>query len=174
MNRSTPSLPVHHQLLEFTQTHVHQVGDVIQPSYPLSFPSPPAPNPSQHQDLFQRVNSVGKLCPRTYLESTFAGQVLCFLVLFYLGWFEKSRCANWLMHDLIFWLSTPHFSSTLSTLLYAPRGKTLWSVYPSSLVLLPGYPRVGPERNGGTDACHLQVPPCKAMTLTAAAFLLRL
>ena len=52
INRSMPSLRVHHQLLEFTQTHVHQVGDAIQPSHPLSFPSPPAPNPSQHQGLF--------------------------------------------------------------------------------------------------------------------------
>ena len=51
MNRSTPGLPVHHQLLEFTQTHVHGVGDAIQPSHPLSSPSPPAPNPSQHQSL---------------------------------------------------------------------------------------------------------------------------
>ena len=57
MNRSTPGLPVHHQLPEFTQTHVHQVGDAIQPSHPLSSPSPPAPNPSQHQSLFQWVNS---------------------------------------------------------------------------------------------------------------------
>ena len=56
MNCTTPCLPVHHQLLEFTQTHVHRVGDAIQPSHPLSFPSP-APNPSQHQDLFQWVNS---------------------------------------------------------------------------------------------------------------------
>ena len=46
MNRSTPGLPVHHQLSEFTQTHVHRVGDAIQPSHPLSSPSPPAPNPS--------------------------------------------------------------------------------------------------------------------------------
>ena len=53
MNSSTPGLPVHHQLLEFTQTHVHRVGDVIQPSHPLSSPSPPALNPSQHQGLFQ-------------------------------------------------------------------------------------------------------------------------
>ena len=51
MNRSTPGLPVHHQLLEFTQTHVHRVGDTIQPSHPLWSPSPPAPNPSQHQGL---------------------------------------------------------------------------------------------------------------------------
>ena len=57
MNRSTPGLPVHHQLPEFTQTHVHRVIDAIQPSHPLSSPSPPAPNPSQHQTLFQWVNS---------------------------------------------------------------------------------------------------------------------
>ena len=57
MNHSTPGLPAHHQLPEFTQTHVHRVGDAIQPSHFLSFPSPPAPNPSQHQGLFQWVNS---------------------------------------------------------------------------------------------------------------------
>ena len=56
MNRSTPGLPVHHQLLEFTQTHVHRVSDALQPSH-LSSPSPPAPNPSQHQGIFQWVNS---------------------------------------------------------------------------------------------------------------------
>ena len=53
MNRSTPGLPVHCQLLEFTQTHIHQVSDAIQPSHPLTSHSPPAPNPSQHQSLFQ-------------------------------------------------------------------------------------------------------------------------
>ena len=58
MNLSTPGLPVHHQLLEFTQTHVHRVDDAIQPSHPLSSPSPPAPGPSQHQGLFQRVSSL--------------------------------------------------------------------------------------------------------------------
>ena len=57
MNCSTPGLPVHHKLPEFTQTHVHRVSDAIQPSHPLSSPSPPAPNPSQHQGLFQWVNS---------------------------------------------------------------------------------------------------------------------
>jgi len=51
MNRSTPGLPVHHQLPEFTQTHVYRVSDAIQPSHPLSSPSSPAPNPSQHQSL---------------------------------------------------------------------------------------------------------------------------
>ena len=57
MNRSTPGLPVHHHLPEFTQTHVHRVRDAIQPSHPRSSPSPPTPNPSQHHSLFQRVNS---------------------------------------------------------------------------------------------------------------------
>ena len=57
MNRSTLGLPVHHQLPEFTQTHVHRVRDAIQPSHLLSSPSPPAPTPSQHQSLFQWVNS---------------------------------------------------------------------------------------------------------------------
>ena len=57
MNRSTPVLPVHHQLPEFTQTHVHWVSDAIQTSHTLSTPSTPAPNPSQHQSLFQWVNS---------------------------------------------------------------------------------------------------------------------
>ena len=57
MNRSMPGLPVHHHLPEFPQNHVHQVRDVIQPSHPLSSPSSPAPNPSQHQSLFQWVNS---------------------------------------------------------------------------------------------------------------------
>ena len=57
MNHSTPGLPVHHHLPEFTQTHVLRVGDAIQLSHPLLSPLPPAPNPSQHQSLFQWVNS---------------------------------------------------------------------------------------------------------------------
>ena len=62
MNYSMPGLPLHHQFLEFTQTHVHRVGDAIQPSQPLSSPSPPAPNPSQLQSL---VNCLVKQKPRT-------------------------------------------------------------------------------------------------------------
>ena len=58
MNCSTPGLPVHHQLQEFTQTHVHRIHNAIQPSHPRSSPSPPAPSPSQHQSLFQGVNSL--------------------------------------------------------------------------------------------------------------------
>ena len=57
MNRSSPGFPVHHQLPEFTQTHVYRVSDAIQPSHPLLSPSPPAPNPFQHRSLFQWVNS---------------------------------------------------------------------------------------------------------------------
>ena len=56
MNCSTPGLPVHHQHPEFTQTQVHRVGDAIQPSHPLSSPSPPALDLSQHQGLFQLVS----------------------------------------------------------------------------------------------------------------------
>ena len=62
MNRSTPGLPVHHHLPEFTQTHVHRVGDAIQPSHPLSSPFPPAPNPSQHHVSVQ-FSSVAQSCP---------------------------------------------------------------------------------------------------------------
>ena len=60
MNRSMPGLPVHQQLPEPTQTHVHRVGDAIQPSHPQSSPSP-APSPSQHQGLFQTVNSLHEM-----------------------------------------------------------------------------------------------------------------
>ena len=58
INCGTPGLPVHHQLQESTQTHVHCVGDAIQPSYPLLSPSPPALNLSQHQGLFKLVSSL--------------------------------------------------------------------------------------------------------------------
>ena len=61
MNCSMPGLPVHHHLPEFTETHVHRVSDAIQPSHPLSSPSPPASNPSEHQGLFQWVNSSHEL-----------------------------------------------------------------------------------------------------------------
>ena len=57
MDCSTPGLPIHHQLLELTQTHLHWVGDAIQPSHPLSSPSPPAFNLSQYQGLFKWVSS---------------------------------------------------------------------------------------------------------------------
>ena len=69
-NRSTPGLPVHHQLLEFTQTHVHPVSDAIQPSHPLSPPSPFALNLSQHQGLFQWVGSLHQVAKVLVSAST--------------------------------------------------------------------------------------------------------
>ena len=79
MNRSTPGLPVHHQLPEFTETHIHRVSDAIQPSHPLSSPSPPAPNPSQHQSfpmsqLFARGGqSTGVSASASFLPKKFQG-----------------------------------------------------------------------------------------------------
>ena len=61
VSRSTPGLPVHHQLLEFTETHIHRVSDAIQPSHPLSSSSPPAPNLSQHQSLDKCVQILSVL-----------------------------------------------------------------------------------------------------------------
>ena len=68
MNRSTPGLPVHHQLPEFTQSHVHQVSDAIQPSHPPSSPSPPAPNPSQHQSFSNESTLCMRWPLKMYLE----------------------------------------------------------------------------------------------------------
>ena len=70
MNRSTPGFPVHHQLPEFTQTHVHWVSDAIQPSHPLLSPFPPAPNPSQDQSLFQWVNSSHEVAHSTGVSAS--------------------------------------------------------------------------------------------------------
>ena len=67
MNCSTPGLPVHHQLPEFTPAHVHRVGDAIQPSHPLLSPSPPAPNPCQHRGLFQWVSSLCEVAKVLYM-----------------------------------------------------------------------------------------------------------
>ena len=69
MNYSMPGLPVHHQLPEFTQTHVHWVGDAIQPSHPRLSPSPPVPSPSQHQGLFKWVNSLHEVAKVSALAS---------------------------------------------------------------------------------------------------------
>ena len=80
MDHSTPGLPVHHQLPEFTQTRVHGVSDAIQPSHPLSSSSPPAPNPSQHQSLFQWVNSSHEVAKvlEFQLHSHIHGQLIFF------------------------------------------------------------------------------------------------
>ena len=91
MNCSTPGLPVHHQLLEFSQTHVHRVSDAIQPSHPLSSPSPPALNLSQHHGLFKwgsRLHQVAKVLD--YKES-WAWKNGCFWSVV----FEKTRESPW-------------------------------------------------------------------------------
>ena len=89
MNRSMPGLPVHHHLPEFTQTHNHQVRDTIQPSHPGSSPSPPAPNLSQHQSLFQWVNSsheVSKVLePKTLQDYEIFRKIITLLVKNFLG-----------------------------------------------------------------------------------------
>ena len=79
MNRSTPGLPVQHQFPEFTETHVHRVSDAIQPSHPPLSPSPPAPNPSQHQSLFQWVN----WCTISWF-TIFKGYILFIVIIRYL------------------------------------------------------------------------------------------
>ena len=87
MDCSTPGLPVHHQHLEFTQTHVHWVSDAIQPFHPLSSPSPPALNPSQHQGLFKWVSSshqVDKVLEFQLQHQSF--QEYSGLISFRLGW----------------------------------------------------------------------------------------
>ena len=89
LNHSMPGLPIHHQLPELTQTHVHRVGDAIQPSHPLLSPSPPAPNPSQHQSLFQWVSSlheVAKLLEFSALASILPKNTQDWSPLEWTGW----------------------------------------------------------------------------------------
>ena len=86
MNLSMPGLPVHHQLLEFTQTHVHRVGDAIQPSHPLLSPFPPAPNPFQHQSLFQLFAWGGQTTGVSALASFFPKNTQDWSPLGWTGW----------------------------------------------------------------------------------------
>ena len=87
MNRSTPGVPVHHHLPEFTQTHVHRVGDAIQPYHPLSSPFLPAPNPCQHQSLFQWVNSSHEVA-RSFNFSIIPSKEIPGLISFRMDWFD--------------------------------------------------------------------------------------
>ena len=92
MNCSTPGLPVHHQLPELTQTHVCQVSDSIQPSHPLSCPSPPAPNPSQHQSfpMSQLFTSGGQSIGLSALASVFPKNSQDWSPLEWTGWISFS------------------------------------------------------------------------------------
>ena len=86
MDYSTPGVRVHHQLPEFTQTHVHQVGDAIQPSHPLSSPSPPAPNLSQHQGLFPWVSSSHQVAKILKFQASASVLLMNIQDWFPLGW----------------------------------------------------------------------------------------
>ena len=101
MNRSMPGLPIHHHLLEYTQTDVNQVGDAIQPSHPLSSPSPPALNPSQHQGIFQWVSS-SIMWPK-YWSFTFSiipSKENPGLISFRMGWLDLLAVQRTLLHVL--------------------------------------------------------------------------
>ena len=92
MNCSMPGLPVHHQLPEFTQTHVHWVGNAIQPSHPLSSPSPPTFNLSQHQGLFQGITSfhqVAKVLGVSVSASVLAMNIQDWFPLGWTGWISS-------------------------------------------------------------------------------------
>ena len=86
MNHSTPGLPVHHQLPESTQTHVHRVGDNIQPSHALSSPSPPALNLSQHQGLFKSALRIR--CPKYWTFSISPSNEYSGLISFRMNWLD--------------------------------------------------------------------------------------
>ena len=89
MNRSTPGLPVHHQLPEFTQTHVHRVSDVIQPSHPLSSPSPPAPNPSSIR-VFSNESTLRMRCTKfwSFSFSIIPSKEIPGLISFRMDWLD--------------------------------------------------------------------------------------
>ena len=93
MNRSTPGLPIHHQLLESTQTHVHWVSDAIQPSHHLSSPSPPALNLSQHQGLFKWVSSSHQV----------AKVLEVFLLFFFFTWNTVSSFFFFFNFTILYW-----------------------------------------------------------------------
>ena len=127
MDCSTPGFLVHHQLLEFTQTHVHWVGDAIQPSHPLSSPSPPAFNLSQHQGLFQWVSSSHQVAK--VLEFQLQHQSFWWMNIqdwFPLGW------TGWISlqskeHSRVF--STPPLKSINSLVLSILYSTTLTSIH---------------------------------------------
>ena len=126
MNCRTPGLPVHHHLLEFTQTHVHRVRDAIQPSHPQSSPSPPAPNPSQHQSFF----------PMSQLftwggQSTGASALASFLPKKSQGW-SPSEWTGWISlqsRDPQESSPTPQFKSINSSALSLLHSPTLTSIH---------------------------------------------
>ena len=112
MDCSTPGLPVHHQLPEFTQTHVYWVGDAIQPSHLLSSPSPPTFNLSQHQGLLKWVSSSYDLMQSTGVSASASVLPMNIQEWFPLGWTDWiSSCSSWILKSLL-----QHHSSKASVL----------------------------------------------------------
>ena len=126
MNCSTPGLPVHQQLPEFTQTHIYWVGDAIQPSHPLSSPSPPAPNPSQHQGLFQWVNSLHEVAKYwSFSFSIIPSKEHPGLISFRMDWLDLLAVQGTLKESS----PTPRFKSINSLALSFLHSPTLTSIH---------------------------------------------
>ena len=131
MNHSMPGLSVHHKLPEFTQTHAHRVSDAIQPSHPLTSPSPPAPNPSQHQGLFQWVNSSHEVAKVLEFQLQHQSFQWTHRLIFRMDWLDlhavqgtlKSLLQHHSSKASIFWHSA-FFTVQLSHL-YMTTGKTI-------------------------------------------------
>ena len=124
VNRSVPGLPVHHQLPESTQTHVHRVSDAIQPSHPLSSPSPPAFNLSQHQGLFKWVSSASGGQIIGFSFNTSPSKEHPGLISFRMDWLDllavqgtlKSLLQHHSSKALIFWCSAFFTVPTLTSI----------------------------------------------------------
>ena len=135
MNHSTPGLPVHHQLPEFTQTHVHRVRDAIQPSHPLSSPFPPAPNPPSIR-VFSNVSTLHMRCPKywSFSFSIIPSKEIPRLISFRMDWFDllavqgtlKSLLQHHSSKASILWRSAFFMVQLLHP--YTTTGKTISSV----------------------------------------------
>ena len=125
MNCRMPSLLVHHQLLEFTQTRVHLVSDAIQPSHPQSSPSSPAPNPSWHQSLFQWVNSLHEVAKvRSFSLSIIPSKDIPGLISFRMDWLNL-LAVNWTLSSKASILQCSGFFRVQITHPYMTTGKTI-------------------------------------------------
>ena len=124
MDCSTPGFPVLHQLLELAQTHVHRISDAIQPSHPLSSPSPPAFNLSQHQGLLKWVSSSHQVAKVLELQLQHQSFQWIFRTDFLWDWLVWSPCSPRDSHESS---PTPHFKSISSSVLSLLYGPTLIS-----------------------------------------------
>ena len=126
MDCSMPGFPVHHQLQELAQTHVHRVSDAIQPSHPLLSPSPPAFNPSQHQSLFQWANSSHQVAKVLEFQLQHQSFQWIFRIDFLWDWLVWSP---WSPRDSQESSPTPQFKSINSSVLSFVHSPTLTSIH---------------------------------------------